>query len=1025
MPDHSFPSRPPAARPRSAAEADLRSLPLEPQHERPWFYFDRDHYVAQCLENNVSPPIGAVEAYREHYITRGAAAGLSPNPLFDEDFYRRQYPAIARDIALGKWRSGFEHFASLGAVEGLRPAWFFDGTFYRIIHPDLTDENMRFGGFSDRYTHYLLVGIEEGRAAHWTVQAAQVIRGRSDFPTDVSGLLDLLRDESKLPQILAPAFDYEWMREKYSWGGAVTGQTFLRRYLLSVRAEKLSPSPYFDEAFYLQAHPEVQEAVEAGLFSSGYQHFVQHGIKEWRRPFAAFDPLFYRDTNMHPNERSGASDQPPFVHFLRNRKKARLAICEPAAKLDIPEVMGKGIYERRCAINAGRLRDLPLRPVAHPDISVVIVVRNNYAQTVNCIASVCYGTRASLEVIVFDNGSTDETRDMSARNKGVKYLRADENLGFTVAVNRAVEHAAGRVVILLNNDTEVAPGALDLAVEGLDRDPTIGAIGGKIVRMHGRLQEAGSIIWRDGSCLGYARDDDPLDGRVNFPLDVDFCSGCFLAVTRACWTEMGGFDEAYAPAYYEESDFCVRLWERGLRVVYDPRIVVWHFEFGSSAIREEPLALMRRNQRYFVKKHSKFLSRCLPPAAARIEAARLRHAGTPRILFVEDHAPVATKGMGFARSAGIPQIFAKLGGFVSILGLHDSQWTPCSATTTRMEVLNGVNVLNVEKFFAARIGVYDTIWLSRTHNLAHLAEWRRACPEFFQNARVVLDTEAIAASRRDSYARLAGQSADLERLVMQELEHVDLVDQVCVVNEADRALVKGVLAQRGLAIAVEVLGHALALQEPPCFEATSDIVLTGSFAQLDSPNADGLLWFDRSIRPLLGESEGLDIVIAGSAAQSFANAAKLLHHYRIVDSPADMGEVYRTARAVIAPTRFAAGIPFKVHEAASYGVPVVMTDLLARQLAWENESLAVATLDAQSFATEINKVARDAAAWKRCQRKQRELVARDCDPSAFEAVVARILQLNPKEETKLGRHEHAKAAARPRPDTSLRQRPGR
>ncbi|MDR3520671.1 MAG: glycosyltransferase [Acidocella sp.] len=980
----------------------LQELSTEIRHDRPWFYFDLDYYIGQCLIRGMMPTVSSKAAYLEHYLTIGSRSGLSPNSLFDEEYYLLKYPDVAQEIQLGHWSCGFEHYTKIGALADLSPTWFFDGIFYKNTCPDLSDKNLLFGGFNDRYTHYLLVGVGERRASNWIVHSLKKIKPKLTLPSTQESLRNFLSDDNRMAAVFKPLLDYDWMKEKYDWGRAVTSSTFVKYYLLNVKDHQISPSAYFDEKYYLSSEPEVQAAVAAGIFSGGYEHFILHGMDEWRRPFERFDPHYYYETNMKGTIGT-TPPQSPFVHFLSHRQKRRLPIAPPLMTLDIPENMGKGIYERRCALNANQLGTLKFGPAAQtPDVSVIIIARENYEQTANCIISAVFNTQASLEIIVFDNASTDETRNLPLINPRIKYLRADENLGFTIAVNRAVEVATGRVILLLNNDMELTPRAIDLAVETLDSDTSIGAVGGKIIRMHGRLQEGGSIVWRDGTCLGYGRDKDPLDGQVNFVRDVDFCSGCFLAIMRSEWEEIGGFDEAFAPAYYEETDLCVRIWERGKRVVYDPRIAVWHFEFGSSALREEPLTLMRRNQRYFAKKHRAFLADCLPGSAANVERAKVRHVSGLRTLFVEDMIPDPTKGMGFVRSSKIAKILQEECGLVSVLGLHNNKWPsslPGDAQGRRSEILTGVNVNNMEEFLRDRIGVYDTLWFSRTHNLRYLKVWRQACPEFFTKTRIILDTEAISASRRHAYAQLVQQPADLSDLLLEEFEHLDGVDHICVVNELDRIMLRRSLKQRGLSIPVSILGHALAVQPKPTgFKGRSDIVLVGSYSQMDGPNADGLLWFDRAVRPLLADLPGVNFVIAGSKAASFVEAADLLHDYKVISDPPDMSAVYNNALIMVAPTRFAAGMPMKAHEAASHGVPVVMTELLARQLGWFQERVAATPAEPEPMAAAIRNLASNSKAWRANQELQAALVARDCNPERFEAIIRQIIA-NPKTET--------------------------
>ena len=977
---------------------NVRLLPLEPSHARPWFYFDQTAYLAECIKAGVSPPLGTTQSYLDHYLERGARLGLSPNPLFDEDYYRKQHGHVARQIEMGRWSSGFEHFLHVGAMEDLSPTWFFDGVFYRNTNGDLTAESLRFGGFVDSYAHYLHVGITERRAGHWLVQALKTIKQTYEFPMDKETLVTLLVDGKRWVEIFKQVLDFAWMKEKYLWGSAIQPNSYIRHYLLNVKSSLLSPSPYFDEPYYLANDAEIKGAVSGGTFASGYEHFVLHGMNEWRRPFASFDPVFYFNKNMvSASDRLGFTmTQSPFTHFLRNRGVRRLPISPPLADSDIPEEMGKGLYERRCAINAKKIGDLQFTPVGEtPDVSILIIARDNYEQTANCIVSAAYSTDAKIEVIIFDNGSTDDIKNIPTINGHIKYIRAETNLGFTIAVNRAAELAVGRIVLLFNNDAELAPGAIDRAVAALDGDSTIGAIGGKVIRMHGRLQEGGSVIWRDGTCLGYGRDKDPSDGQVNFLQDVDFCSGCFLAMRLAYWNQLGGLDEAYAPAYYEETDLCVRIWEDGKRVVYDPRIIIWHFEYGTSAIREEPLALMRRNQRYFARKHERFLSQCLSPAVTNIERARLRHIRRPRILFLEDKLPKPQHGMGFVRSDTISRVLAKEAGLISMAGLHNTSWSENPSTAVpdqTVEVLTNINVDSIERFFQERIGVYDMIWLCRTHNLPRLRAWRAACPAFFDGVQIVLDTEAIASARRHGYAQQVGQSANLEELLFEELEYLDGINHICAVNEVDRLMLVDMLEKRRLQIPVSVLGHSLARKQAvPRFEDSLDIVLAGAYSQPDGPNADGLLWFDEHVRPLLADLKDCEFVIAGSQAAQFAKAARLKHSYKIVSDPADMSEVYRHARLMVAPTRFAAGIPMKVHEAASFGVPVVMTDLLARQLDWTTRGIASAPAEASAMAALIQILASDPIAWDIAQETQLSLIEQDCDPDDFEASIRRII----------------------------------
>ena len=162
-------------------------------------------------------------------------------------------------------------------------------------------------------------------------------------------------------------------------------------------------------------------------------------------------------------------------------------------------------------------------------------------------------------------------------------LRNEVNSGFVASVNRAVEEASGEFVVLLNNDTIPLPGWLPpLLAPFRDRDD-VGAVGGRLVYPDGRLQEAGGLVFRDGSAakFGYG-DPDPDFPLFTVPREVDYCSGCLLAFRRDFFLESGGFDPAYGFGFYEDTDFCFRARALGRVVLYEPESVIVHVE-GASA----------------------------------------------------------------------------------------------------------------------------------------------------------------------------------------------------------------------------------------------------------------------------------------------------------------------------------------------------------------------------------------------------------------------------------------------------------
>src|SRR5262249_28913496 len=148
-------------------------------------------------------------------------------------------------------------------------------------------------------------------------------------------------------------------------------------------------------------------------------------------------------------------------------------------------------------------------------------------------------------------------------------LRNDANLGFGRACNQAAARARGDYLLFLNNDAELAPRCVQALVETAEKDPRCGAVGGRIVLSDGRLQEAGSIVWNDGTAESYGRGAlDPFAPEYSYRKEVDFCSAALLLVRRDLFERLGRFDDRFAPAYYEDVDLCMGIRDLGFTVVY-------------------------------------------------------------------------------------------------------------------------------------------------------------------------------------------------------------------------------------------------------------------------------------------------------------------------------------------------------------------------------------------------------------------------------------------------------------------------
>ena len=152
-----------------------------------------------------------------------------------------------------------------------------------------------------------------------------------------------------------------------------------------------------------------------------------------------------------------------------------------------------------------------------------------------------------IRVIVVDDHSSDETAERLADIQGLVYLRNEKNLGFIGSCNRGAEAARGRYLVMLNNDTQVMDGWLDALLNTFKTHPDTGLAGARLIYPNGSLQEAGGIIFNDGSGWNYGRNAEAGRPEYQYLREVDYCSGACIMVPRELFSELGGFDSAFAP----------------------------------------------------------------------------------------------------------------------------------------------------------------------------------------------------------------------------------------------------------------------------------------------------------------------------------------------------------------------------------------------------------------------------------------------------------------------------------------------
>jgi GT2 family glycosyltransferase len=593
---------------------------------------------------------------------------------------------------------------------------------------------------------------------------------------------------------------------------------------------------------------------------------------------------------------------------------------------------------------------------ARPLVSIIIPVYNQYAMTISCLQSVVANTKqVAYEIIIADDCSTDLTSSISERIQGLSVVKTPGNQGFLKNCNLAAMSARGEYILLLNNDTNVQEGWLGYLLKTIS-DDAVGLVGPKLLFADGVLQEAGGIVWNDASGWNYGRGQDPAAPEFNYTRETDYISGACILLKTSLWKKLGGFDERFCPAYYEDTDLAFSIRALGLKVVYEPKSVVVHFEGVSNGT--DLNSGMKKHQ---VKNRQVFLEKWKTSLADHFSNgqdlffARDRSRNRKVVVFIDHYVPFFDKDAGSRSTYMYVKAMVGMGYSVKFLGAN---FFPHQPYTQALQDL-GVEVLYGDRFardwakwFKDNAKYIDTIYMHRPHITEDFIDvLTRLEPKpklvYFGHDLHFMRAQRQYEITRDS--KFEEESKDWYRREMAIMEKVDLV---LYPSDVEVKFVK----QEKPKVRVEQLPlFQLSLPKPYAQAGRVGILFVGGFNH--TPNVDGLLWFVNKVQPLVSISIELHVV-GSSAPQEITDLAcqNILVHGYLTDD--ELIELYQKCRLSIVPLRYGAGVKGKVLEAMQAGMPVITTSIGAEGIPQGRSMFRVADSEVE-FAQAVDELYND------------------------------------------------------------------
>ena len=485
-----------------------------------------------------------------------------------------------------------------------------------------------------------------------------------------------------------------------------------------------------------------------------------------------------------------------------------------------------------------------------PQVSVVIPVYGKIDYTLKCLRSIAKcSIGIPFEVIVVDDCSPDDTLEQLKQVSGIRVVSNITNQGFIRSCNAGAAVAHGEYLCFLNNDTQVCDGWMDELVRTFDDFSDVGLAGSKLVYPNGKLQEAGGIIWRDGSARHIGRGEDPFHPMFNYTREVDYISGASILIRKILFDEFGGFDELYLPAYCEDSDLALKVRNRGLKVMYQPLSVVVHYEGITSGrdARKGVKAYQVSNSRKLFERWRELLASNEPPGGD-IDRAKDRGCRY-RALVLDICTPTPDRDAGSVTVFNLLLLLRQMGFQVTFIATGNFRYLSGYTQDLQragIEVLYSPFVISVKQHLRRSGARYDLAFLFRPSvGQRYIKTIRSQCPK----AKILYHTVDLHYLRMMREAELLGdikKQRAAQKMKQQELDIIRAADASIVHSPVELEMLRPELPNE----LIHVFPLIMNVRHPDkAFRERRDIMFIGGYQH--PPNIDAVQYFATEIMPLL------------------------------------------------------------------------------------------------------------------------------------------------------------------------------
>jgi GT2 family glycosyltransferase len=680
----------------------------------------------------------------------------------------------------------------------------------------------------------------------------------------------------------------------------------------------------------------------------------------------------------------------PYPQFLSMQSEHRYSSLKAhLANTRDPEVLGQLAWALK-VLEGGHenaeLKPLAFPSVIKPDVSIIIPAHNKVEVTYSalCALVLAYNT-ATFEVIVVDDASTDETSRLEEIVSGITVVRNKTPQRFLLACNAGVEKAKGKFIVLLNNDTEPTYGWLDELIDAFSRFDQVGLVGSKLLYPDGKLQEAGGIVWGDGSPWNYGKGQNPWEPRFNYSRQVDYVSGAAMMTTRDVWNELEGLSQYLVPMYFEDTDFAFKVREAGYKTYYIPSSVVYHYEGMTSGtdlksgLKKQQLVNAFKFKKRWAKIFSTHGDIGIQPDFEKDRSV------LGRVLFIDYATPRPDRDAGSYAAIQEIRLVQSLGYKVTFIALNMAHLGSYTSDLEKMgvEVICEPFALSIQEFLNSHGSEFDFFYVTRFH----------VAKGVFKTIRKVAPLSKIIFNNADLHflreLRMAKSKNDPKLLKLaketrkDELKVIQKADVVLSYNTHEHAVIESHTDKKVSIVTAPWVVEVV--ENVPTIDQRSGISFLGSFAH--HPNSEGVLWFAREVVPLLDPSR--------QDSHLFVYGSGMTEEIKNLEGPGistpgyvdNVADAFHRHKVFVAPLLSGAGIKGKVLSAIAHGIPTILSPIAAEGIGLRHGHDCLITSEPSEWADMIQSICTNSNLWDSISRNGRNFIS---NQFSFKAGVIRM-----------------------------------